>query len=155
MTPSIKETFKFGTDRLVDLLDALSEDDWFVQPDGFANNIAWNVGHLLLVRQNLVYRSAGLDRGVSEEWDGMYKGGTSPADWDEPHKPAHLLAKLKDLQAQLERDIDADLFSQHGYNKFDIRGTPIHSAEDGALFSLWHEAMHLGQIIGIRDVLRK
>lgn len=155
MTPSLKEQFKFGTDRIVGLLEALNDDEWLAQPEGFANNIAWNAGHLLLVRQNLIYRSSGLPSGLPKGWGSMYKGGTSPADWETPHTRAELLAKIKELQAQLEQDIDADLFSQHSYNKFDIRGTPINTAEDGALFSLWHEGLHLGQMISIKDVLHK
>lgn len=155
MNSSLKEIFKFGTVRLVGLLEDLTDEEWFAQPDGFANNIAWNAGHLIVVRQNLVYRSSGLDAGLPSGWGGMYKGGTSPADWEEPHKPAEILAQIKKAQAQLESDIDADRFSQVEYNKFDIGGTPINSAEDGALFSLWHEALHFGQIIGIKDVLRK
>lgn len=153
MNSSMKEMFKFGTDRIIGLLEALNEEDWFVQPPGFANNIAWNAGHLLLVRQNLVYRSSGLDSGLPKEWNAMYKGGSSPADWDEPHKPADILNAIKQLHSQFLADIDNNSFDNVEYNKFDIRGTPINSPEDGAMFSLWHEALHLGQMIGIKDTL--
>ncbi len=155
MNPAAKEMFKFGTNNVIGLLESINEEDWFTQPTGFANNIAWNAGHLLLVRQNLVYRSSGLDSGLTKEWNQMYKGGTSPADWEQPHKPADILEATKRLHSKFLADIDNNAFDNVEYNKFDIRGTPIHSAEDGAMFSLWHEALHLGQILGIKDALNK
>ena len=155
MNSSLNEMLKFGTNGVIGLLESLTDDEWFIQPEGFANNIAWNAGHLILVRHNLIYRAAGLDRDLPDDWDGMYKGGTSPADWDQPHKPADLLAEIKKAHAKLQKDIESDLFSKQDYHKFDIRGTPIHSIADGAAFSVWHEGLHLGQMMGIRDVLRK
>lgn len=154
MNTTIINLFSFGTSRLVGMLEDLNPEEWLAQPEGFANNIAWNVGHLLLVRQNLVYRNSGLDPNVSG-MGSMYKPGTSPADWESQPDTAALLEKLKSCQAQIEADGANGVFDKVEYNQFELGGTPINSAEDGASFSLWHEALHMGVITSIRDVLRQ
>ncbi len=151
MNTTLINLISFGTTRLVGILEELNQEKWFIQPEGFANNIAWNVGHLLVVRQNLVYRNSGLDPNVSG-MGSLYKPGTSPADWESQPDTAALLEKLKACQAQLQADAAAGIFDNVEYNKFELGGIPMNTVEDGAAFSLWHEALHMGVITSILDV---
>jgi hypothetical protein len=53
-------------------------------PTGFNNNLIWNIAHIVVVQQMLVYNLSGLPMMVSKEMVDSYKRGT---------KPAHFLTK--------------------------------------------------------------
>lgn len=154
MNKTLSNLHKFSSSRLSALLEELNPDEWLTQPAGFANNIAWNVGHLLLVRQNLIYRNSGLDNGMDELMSAMYKPGSSPADWENQPDGAALLDLLKAKSAQLTADVEAGVFNDISFKSFELGGTPIDSVDAAASFNLFHEGLHLGNINDIRDVIR-
>lgn len=154
MNKTLCNLHQFSAGRTIALLEDLKTEEWLIQPAGFANNIAWNVGHMLLVRQNLVYRNPGLETGMDETMGPMYKPGSSPADWESQPDPAALLDLFKTVTAKLTTDVEAGLFNNVSYNSFELGGTPIDSIDAAASFNLYHEGLHLGNINDIRDVIR-
>jgi len=47
-------------------------------PQGFSNNIIWNIAHTIIIQQILVYKLSGLPTLVSEALIEMYKKDTKP-----------------------------------------------------------------------------
>ena len=47
-------------------------------PAGFNNNLIWNIGHIVVVQQMLIYGLSGLPMFVSRELVGSYKRDTKP-----------------------------------------------------------------------------
>lgn len=144
---------QFSTMRTLGLLETLTNEEWFPQPDGFANNIAWNVGHVLLVRQNLIFRNSGMETGL-EGLENMYKPGSSPADWENQPDPGHLLELYKTQSERLISAVSANAFADLSYPSFEIGGKPIKSLNDAATFNLWHEGLHGGVIMSLRDAIK-
>jgi hypothetical protein len=46
--------------RLLDLSSTLTTEEYNFIPPGFNNNIIWNIGHLLIFAENLLYERSGL-----------------------------------------------------------------------------------------------
>ena len=130
----------------------LSEAQWFAIPEGFDNNIAWNIGHIISVQQNVIYRLSGLDRRVSREFANMYKPGTSPADWAEQPDTADLQAKFLSTMEALQADLDNGLFVD--YRPFATKsGFEVNNLEDALAFNLFHEGLHLGTIQSLLNLI--
>ncbi len=47
-------------------------------PEGFSNNLIWNIAHIVVTQQLLVYKLSGLPMIVSDEMVEKYKKGTKP-----------------------------------------------------------------------------
>ena len=47
-------------------------------PDGFNNNLIWNIGHIIVVQQMIIYKLSGLQMMISDEMVEKYKKGTKP-----------------------------------------------------------------------------
>ena len=47
-------------------------------PEGFKNNLIWNIAHVIVVQQMLVYNLSGLPMRISNEMVQKYKKGTQP-----------------------------------------------------------------------------
>ena len=125
-------------------LKDLTAEQWLAQPDGFANNIAWNVGHLVLAQQGLCYSLLGVAAPLGAEamqaMRPLYGGGSSPADWTETPDTDELLRLLVELPQRLTEDIAAGKFDEYVMPE-PVEGQfpPAQSVMHGLLFNQFHE----------------
>ena len=74
--------FRHTRKSIYNAVKDLSPEQHLAIPDGFDNNVAWNLGHLIAVQQRLCYLHCGLESAMPEETMAMYLPSTSPADWE-------------------------------------------------------------------------
>ena len=63
---------------LLQFLEKYSVEELNKIPEGFSNNIIWNIGHIIVVQQMLVYKLSSLPMMISEEMIEKFKKGTKP-----------------------------------------------------------------------------
>ncbi|MFV8363132.1 DinB family protein [Flavobacterium sp. ZT3P35] len=113
-------------------------------PEGFSNNLIWNIGHIIVSQQLLVYKLSGLPMMVSDELVEKYKKGTKPehnATEDEVEK---LKALLFSTIQQTKLDYDAKLFQNYHEYTTSTGNHDLKNAEDAMAFSNFHEGLHIG-----------
>ena len=120
-------------------------------PDGFNNNLLWNIGHIIVIQQRLAYEGAGLEPHVSTEYFGKYQGGTKPDGKATQQEVDELKQLLNALVEQTEVDFNIGVLQTQPY-KERTTGTGFHlsSVEDALEFNNYHEALHLGAMMAIR-----
>lgn len=151
----MKETFEITeTSRrlLQHLIEPLTLAQLNKMPDGFNNNIIWNVGHIIVVQQMLVYNLSGLPMQVSADLVSKYKKGTQPM---EPATEADVTL-LKELLfstiAQTQRDFDNAVFKNFMEYKV-MTGFVIKNVKDAIAFNYYHEAIHTGVIMSLKKLV--
>lgn len=139
---------------LIDLIKDLSLEEINKVPEGFNNNIIWNVGHVIAAQQGICYKRANLPLRIEEKYFLEYKPETKPGDpvtADEVHKIRDLLFSTLD---QLEKDYDEKIFSN--YTPWSTRfGVEIASIDDALAFLPFHEGLHVGYVMALRKVVRR
>ncbi|MCF8713832.1 DinB family protein [Joostella atrarenae] len=123
----------------------LSEEQINKIPEGFKNNIAWNVIHLLVTQQLLCYKLAGKEMYVSEEVVNSYRKGTAP----DPSKPVSLedFNKFKEELVLNIKRIKEDYKKVTSFNSYPTSaGITLNSIEDAIAFNNYHEGLHTGFI---------
>lgn len=130
----------------------LSAEQRLIVPDGFDNNIAWNIGHIIVVSQRVVYQRAGVPISLTEDFVDMYLPGTSPADWSKAPDTDELLVMLMDDQQKLESDYAAGRFSGtfEGFTA-PSSGIKVDDVEGAFVFDAYHQAQHYGMILAINN----
>lgn len=131
-------------------LSGLAEEDWWQIPAGFDNNIAWNVGHLIVVQQQLTYGLCGLEMGVTAEDMAQFRTGTSPASWTTKPDPERLRQLLDDLPHIFQTDFAAGLFQTYRPYKTST-GVSLPTLADAISFNNFHEGLHLGTILALKN----
>lgn len=66
-------------------------------PDGFNNNLIWNIGHVIITQQKLICKGANLQGYISDDLFDQYKSGTkltAPVSETEAHSLKSLLTSL-------------------------------------------------------------
>lgn len=125
---------------------------WLTVPEGFDNNIAWNVGHIIAVQQSLVYRLSGVEQYTDKAFFKRYRPGSSPADWETEPDCDALKAMLAEHVTLLEADYAAGKFQQYmAYET--ITGVRLTNVEEALVFNAFHEGLHLGTILSLRNLI--
>lgn len=121
-------------------------------PVGFNNNLIWNIGHMIVVQQRLVYGLSGLPMNISDELFYKYKPGTKP-EIDEPAETVELfkellIAPVDQTMTDFENGKFKDYTEYTTSKKFHLA-----SAADAITFNNYHEALHLGAMVSILKFL--
>ena len=133
-------------------LDETPMEQLLFIPEGFRNNIWWNIAHVVVTQQILVYSLSGQTSRVPMELIAKFKKGTVP-----------------DGTASLEeiRTIKGLLFSTLEWTKEDYKegafrnfrpyttsmDITLNSVEDSFAFNIYHEGLHLGTIRALQQRL--
>lgn len=143
--------FKQSRNLITAVTSTLTDDQLFMIPTGFDNNIAWNLGHIVAVQQSLTYRLAGLPTLTTREQNRMFRPGTSPADWAERPDPAELRRLLAESTEQLLADYPDKFTSFQPYTT--TTGFSLASIHEAVAFNDFHEGLHLGAILALRNLV--
>jgi len=126
----------------------LSDDQLLKTPEGFNNNILWNLGHVVSSHQGLVYARQGLDKYTTEEFTNNFKNGSSPADWSSTPDIEQVKALMVELPEKFEADLAAGKFAN--YTPWEIVGKEIATCEQAENFNNFHEGVHYGSILALK-----
>ena len=112
-------------------------------PNGFNNNLIWNIGHIVVVQQALIYKSSGLEGYITSDMFNTYKPGTKPIKNIQEKEILELKILLLSLIQQTRTDYSRQLFSNLKPRKTST-GFQLNTIEDVMVFNNYHEAMHFG-----------
>ena len=133
----------------------LSDEQMLAIPDGFANNIAWNIGHLIVIEQVMIYERCGVDMHIdAESMRAMYWANTSPSDWEKQPDIAALIALLAEQPQQLENDLAAGVFTDKPFApRTSGSGISISTLDEAIHYNNYHEGMHAGTMLSLLDFI--
>ena len=121
-------------------------------PQGFNNNLIWNIGHIVVSQQILVYGGAGLPMNVSEELLVKYRRGSKPeadATQEEVNEIKNLLFSTIE---KTEDDYKNGVFTTYNARKSEL-GFELSSVEDAITFNNYHEGIHLGIMMQLKKFI--
>ena len=133
-------------------IKGLSLDQLHVIPEGFTNNIAWNIAHIVVTQQLLHYGLSEKDCLVSDELIAAFKKGTKPTRQFTQEEFDEVLNLFKGLPNTLEEDYEADIFTEYSAYKTST-GFVIDSMEKAVIFNNFHESLHLGVIMSLKKLV--
>ena len=118
-------------------------------PEGFSNNLIWNIGHIIVSQQMLMYLGSGNTPNVSQELINKYMRGTRP-EGDVTQQEADEIKSLLfwPVDKTIE-DYNAGLFTTYTERKTQM-GFVLRTIEDAIAFNNYHEGLHLGIMMSIR-----
>jgi len=131
---------------LLKITEHLSMEQLNKIPQGFKNNIAWNIAHLTVTQQLLCYKLSGLDCLVSEKMIADFQKGTAPNQPISKEEFEAIKAQFLQLPLQLEEDYNKGIFKNYIDYKTSVNIT-LNSVDDAIMFNTYHEGIHLGIIL--------
>lgn len=121
-------------------------------PEGFTNNLIWNIGHIVVTQQLLVYKLSGLPMMVSDELVEKYRKGTKPEQDASQAEVNEIRSLLFKTIEKTREDFDNDIFQN--YTEYPTStGFVLKSAYGAMTFNSFHEGIHIGMMMTIRKFL--
>jgi hypothetical protein len=134
------------------LIDGLSDEALNSIPEGFSNNIIWNLAHLVAVEQGILYKRSAAEPQLPDSFISKYTRGTSP----EGNLSAADIAEIKSLLTSTLRQLEAD-FGNGVFANYNAWTTPygveLRNIDEALQFLLFHEGMHCGYIMALKRAI--
>ncbi|MGZ3764272.1 MAG: DinB family protein [Mucilaginibacter sp.] len=138
---------------LLEQLKELTADQLNKVPEGFNNNIIWNLGHMIAAQQGICYKRADLTAVISDDFWEKFRSGS---------KPEGLVstAEIEDIKQlfftsldQLEADYGNHIFA--GYAPWMTRyNVELASIDEAINFLQFHEGLHLGYVMALKRLVK-
>ena len=121
-------------------------------PEGYNNNLIWNIAHIVVVQQMLVYHLSGLPMLVSDEMVQKYKRDTKPEAPVNEEEVTQIKGLLYTTLEQTQKDFSEGIFKN--YNAFTtMTGFHIRNVQEAMEFNNYHEGVHTGIMMRIAKFL--
>jgi len=121
-------------------------------PEGFNNNIIWNVAHTIVTQQLLVYKLSGLPSVLSDEMIETYRKGTKTERDVTQAEVDEIKGLLFSTVEKNKEDYNNKLFKNYNEYTVSTRST-LTNVEEAIDFNTFHEGIHLGYILALKRSL--
>lgn len=141
---------------LLQQMDELTAEQLNFIPQGYANNIIWNVIHLIATTQALCYKRAGLSLTIDESYVTPFLPGTKP----ERLVSSEEIGVIKELMIKsiddLETDTERKIFEKYTLSERikEVYNIKVSNIEEAIEFLLYHEGYHTGYIIAMIHLVK-
>jgi hypothetical protein len=121
-------------------------------PEGFNNNLIWNIAHVLVTQQLLVYKLSGLPMMVSEEMIKKYKKDAKPEQEVSQAEVDEIKSLLFKTLEKTKEDYNNGVFKN--YQEYPTStGFVLKNVEDAMAFNNFHEGLHIGIMMSLRKLV--
>lgn len=145
MTQQI-ENIKNVRKYLLNLIADLSPEQLNKIPEGFSNNIIWNLAHLTATQQRICYLRSGLKPVVQEQYITPFIPGTKPEGFIDSSEIETIKSLFISVIEELETDYKKSFFTTYGESTVRY-GVTITNVDDAINFLPYHEGYHTGVIV--------
>ncbi|MFC0185538.1 DinB superfamily protein [Pseudarcicella hirudinis] len=149
MTDSLLKTWETSRKLYAEYFDKYSLEQLNKIPAGFNNNLVWNIGHIVVAQQSLIYRLSNLEMNISEDLFNLYKSGSKPTQFVGQVEADELKSLLISLIEKTKEDYKAGKFVTFN-ERLTGTGFLLSTLNDALDFNNYHEGMHLGVMMSIR-----
>ncbi|MDY8137112.1 DinB family protein [Aquimarina sp. 2201CG5-10] len=121
-------------------------------PEGFTNNLIWNIAHVVVTQQLLIYKLSGLPMMINDEMVNLYRKGTKTERSVTEAEVSVIKELLFATLDKTEEDLKNNVFQE--YQEYPTStGFVLKSISDAVNFNNFHEGIHLGYILALKKSL--
>ncbi len=121
-------------------------------PEGFSNNLIWNIAHIIVTQQILVYKLSGLPMMVSDEMVKKYMKGTKPEQDATQAEVDEIKSLLLATIEKTKEDFVKGIFKN--FQEYPTSTGFVLTSVEGAMnFNTFHEGLHVGVLMSIRKLV--
>lgn len=121
-------------------------------PDGYRNNIWWNIAHVMVTQQLLIYKRSNLQMRVPQELVDKFRKGTVPDGTATDEEIKMVSAFLFSTLEWTKEDYENGLFQEYDLYETSAK-VVLENVEDATVFNLFHEGLHLGVVLSLQKAL--
>ena len=123
-------------------------------PDGFNNNIIWNIGHVVVSEQLLAYKLSGLNTMLSDEMINKYRKDSKP-EGDITQEDVNEIKGLLFLTIEKTKsDYNNGRFKSYNAYTVSTTGNTLTNIDEALQFITIHEGLHYGYVLALLKAVK-
>ncbi|MCB4807408.1 DinB family protein [Tamlana sp. 62-3] len=123
-------------------------------PEGFNNNIIWNIAHVVVTLEVLAYKLSGLEVSLDSEMINKYKKDSKPEGALSQNEVDEIKGLLTSTIKKVETDYNAGIFKTFNEYTVSTTGNTLTKIEDALQFVFFHEGLHYGYVLALLKVVK-
>jgi hypothetical protein len=135
---------------LLKFLTDFSLDQLNVVPKGYRNSIYWNIAHVVVTQQLLVYKLSDVPMLIDADLVDAYRKGTKTEHDVTQQEVNHLKTLLFSTIEQTQKDYNSGTFKTYNQYTVSTKST-LTCVEEAIEFNNFHEGIHLGYILAMKN----
>lgn len=135
---------------LLQLIHRLSLEDLNKIPEGFDNNIIWNIGHLISAQQSICYLRAKVRPTVDSDILRAFQPGSTPQKLLSITEITSLKTVFVKSIDDFAQDFSNDLFDEYRPWVAQPYGMKVDNIVDAMDFLMYHEGLHTGYVMAMK-----
>ncbi|SER34384.1 DinB superfamily protein [Gracilibacillus ureilyticus] len=146
----------YARESTIEYVKHIDPESLYVIPSGFNNHVQWNLGHIYVAFEKIVFLLTGNKANFPDHFAEWFSPDTSPKNWDKEAPSGDELIGL--LEDQLERlhSLSSEKVDQPILETYTTStGFSISTIGECLSFIIHHEGMHLGMIKSICQSVNK
>lgn len=147
------EVAKVVRGKIAKIARELSTEQLNKIPEGFRNNIAWHIGHIVVSTEALCYLRTGVHPAKNIPHIADYKNGSVPKPNISAEEIQYLLTRLQDSLTEIEADYQKGIFATITPYATMTFGIEMKDIETVFSLSSFHDTLHFGHIQAMRKLL--
>ena len=133
-------------------LDSYSLEQLNTIPVGMSNNLIWNIGHVIVSQQKLMYELSGLPMHIPDSLFEKYQNGSRPDGKTTQTEVDEIKKLLSEMVEKTKADFEAGIFKEfHPYQT--KTGFHLGTLKEAMEFNNYHEGIHLGIMMSIKKYI--
>ncbi|MGI8384121.1 DinB family protein [Robertmurraya sp. P23] len=151
----IFKQLRFVRDNTIGHVAEMNDESSLSIPEGFNNNIKWNLGHIYVVQEKFAFHFTGEEMKIPDQFTELFSPGTKPRDWGEEVPPIHELILLLENQVRrIEQVLKFRIKEAVEQPYTTSTGLTLSTVEEFLSFCLYHEGMHFDTIKSIKRIIQ-
>lgn len=123
-------------------------------PNGFNNNIIWNIGHVIVSEQLLAYKLSGLESSLSDEVINKYRKDTKPTGDIYEEDVFFIKSLLFSTIEKTKEDYNNSVFKSYNSYTVSTTGNTLNNIEEALQFIAIHEGLHYGYVLALLKAIK-
>jgi hypothetical protein len=148
----IFETSLFNRKVLRDLLEDLSFEQLTKIPENFNNSIFWNIAHILVTQQLLMYEFSGLPKEINDEIIEKFRKGSKATTNISLEEINYVKDHLVPVMKKTKKDFNNGLFKKYTPYHTSV-GINLNNIKEALQFNAFHDGIHLGVILSLKKIV--
>lgn len=121
-------------------------------PAGMSNNLIWNLGHVVVSQQKLVYALSGLPMHIPDSLFEKHQNGSRPDGKTTQAEVDEIKKLLSEMVEKTKADFEAGVFKE--YHPYQTKtGFHLGTWKEAMEFNNYHEGIHLGIMMSIKKYI--
>ena len=147
---------RFVRENTINSVAEMNDEASLLIPEGFNNNIKWNLGHIYVVQEKFAYSFIKEKMNMPKNFSELFTTGTSPTNWGNQALPtiSELIQLLKNQIDRIEQALEFRLKEVIEKPFTTSTGLTLSTVEELLSFCLYHEGMHFATIKSYQRIIQ-